>query len=111
MTAPADKVPGADKLRAGLAKLRWKDISPADMAEVLGDLILEAVRPIADRIAALEAAESQKTFKGVYESGVAYRKHNIVAHGGSMWVATADPTGSPPGNGWTLGVKRGRDAR
>ncbi|MCO5335858.1 hypothetical protein [Delftia tsuruhatensis] len=76
----------------------------------LGKVILEAVLPLKDRIAALEAAPLH--YDGPHETGKVYDKGTFVTHDGSLWHCN-HKTASRPGDGpaWTLAVKRGRDAR
>lgn len=72
------------------------------------------VKALGARVAALEAANAEKAYFGVYDGDSGYRKHNMVTHGGSMWVALEDaPAGTRPGESdeWQLAVKKGRDAR
>ena len=47
--------------------------------------------------------------RGVYASGATYEKGDATTYGGSLWIAQRDTDTSPPGDGWRLAVKRGRD--
>jgi hypothetical protein len=63
------------------------------------------------RIEALEA--QQVKHAGTWRAGMSYRKGNLVSHDGSGWIATRDHPGKPgaPNSGFTLFVKKGRDAK
>jgi len=64
------------------------------------------------RVAALESEAQQREYKGVYEDGQTYLRHNSVTYDGSLWIVTAEKAAArPPGNGWRLAVRAGRDAR
>lgn len=69
--------------------------------------------PLEKRIAELEKAVEARTWKGVWDHETDYVQHNLVTEGGSVWVATRDSKGAPPGHSdaWKLCVKKGRDAR
>lgn len=80
------------------------------IAEVVADVVREAVQGLEARIAALET--SPMHYDGPYETGKTYGKGMFVTDGGSLWHCNYK-TASRPGNGpaWTLAVKRGKDAR
>lgn len=63
------------------------------------------------RVADLEAHRFK--YCGVHAQGRAYRKGHAVTSAGSLWIAMRDYPDAPgaPDSGWTLAVKRGRDAR
>jgi hypothetical protein len=100
----------ANKLHAALSALRWKDVTPEELVDIVIDPVTEALKQITARVTALERADAQRVYRGVYSTTEKYFKHNSCTHSGSLWIATADPTGSPPGNAWILAVRRGRDA-
>jgi hypothetical protein len=45
--------------------------------------------------------------RGLYETGRAYRKLDIVVHNGSEWRARVDNPGVLPGSDWALSAQRG----
>jgi hypothetical protein len=94
-------------------KPAWKDISPKQVAEAMGELLKEQLDPIRARLGALEASDAQKAYRGVFSTTESYQKHNSVTHSGGVWIATRDDPGVPgiDGNGWRLAVKRGKDGR
>ncbi|CAI2496942.1 Carbohydrate binding domain [Serratia ficaria] len=52
-------------------------------------------------------------YRGVFKSGADYRPGDTVTWGGSLWhcdEATSDKPGETGSKGWTLSVKRGRNA-
>lgn len=69
----------------------------------------EARIDLEKRVAALEARPELKD-AGVWREGTAYAPGNIVSHAGSAWICNKATEGKPPGDGWRLLVKRGRDA-
>jgi hypothetical protein len=94
-------------------KLAWKDITPTQVAEAMGELMKEHLDPIKARVDALEKSDEQKAYRGVFSGAESYQKHNSVTHQGGVWIATRDDPGVPgiDGNGWRLAVKRGKDGR
>lgn len=52
-------------------------------------------------------------FKGYWKEGVPFEKGDVVQYGGQIWHCNADAPDHGPasGSGWTLMVKRGRDAK
>lgn len=101
------------KMRDALAALRWKNLSPEDVASTIAEILIEQLQPLRARIDALEKADAEREFKGVFSTTQTYKKGNSVAHNGSLWIAKADNPGYPGtvGNFWQLACKRGRDAR
>lgn len=124
----------------------WSGITPngfvgklaRKLLPAVGDVIVEALAPMKDRIRVLEvkarhdalsldddakfqslvdqiarlrAAMAERKYFGVWEPG-GYREHNSVTHKGSLWIALRD-TQDTPGTteDWQLAVKKGRDAR
>lgn len=65
--------------------------------------------PLAERLAAIEG-RGELAYRGVWASGVLYRRGNFATHNGSCWACLEDTTSSPPGAAWQLAVKRGSDA-
>ena len=52
--------------------------------------------------------------RGIYDSGVTYKRGDGVTRQGSFWIAQKDDPGEPafaPDNGWRLAVKKGRDGK
>jgi hypothetical protein len=50
-------------------------------------------------------------YRGMYKHGDAYDNGDLITHGGSLWHNRQDGNKEgPPGNGWTLAAKRGKDA-
>ena len=100
-----------DKMKEVWTKLRWKDLTPQFVVETLVEAVQARVKPLEAKIAELEQMLDARSYKGVYSRDYDYCKHNMVTHQGCLWIAVENPTGGPPGNGWTLAVKRGRDQR
>jgi hypothetical protein len=46
--------------------------------------------------------------KGTFDSETVYNYLDVVAHGGSSWIATRDRPGELPGDGWQLLASAGR---
>lgn len=72
--------------------------------------------PLQKRIEALEGKvdalqERGLEYRGIFKSAEVYRKGDVCTHSGSLWIAHRQTNEAPPGNGWTLAVKQGRDAR
>lgn len=83
----------------------------AALAPAIREFVEEAVDPLEDRIAELEARPTIR-YCGAWESGEEYTPGNMVTFSGSLWHCNAD-TAQKPGTGadWTLAAKRGRDGR
>ena len=82
------------------------------IAEVTRKYIRDVVKPLHERIAALEARPVVR-YMGVFAPGRSYPEGAMVTHGGSVWHAeklTASTPGSSPED-WVLAVKRGRDGK
>jgi hypothetical protein len=65
-------------------------------------------------IGRIETLEQRPTvqYKGVYTDEAAYVPGHMVTHNGSVWHCKSACQGQkPPGNCWTLAVKRGKDAQ
>jgi hypothetical protein len=85
-----------------------------DLASAIATTVKEFIAPL--REAALETEtkflrESGVNFKGPYQDGEVYQAGDAVQRSGSVWRAYATTTKQPPGEGWRLMVKKGRDAR
>jgi hypothetical protein len=80
------------------------------MGRVTAETIRNAIKPLEDRIAALESAPTE--FKGIWTQGTKYAARSIISHDGSMWHAN-ETTKDKPGTSasWTRCVKRCRDRR
>jgi HK97 family phage prohead protease len=99
--------------------ITWAKTTPAQFAATLSNHILESVGDVVvagfavrdAKIKSLQEALQEKMYHGIWGEGP-YRKHNMVSHQGSLWVALKD-TADKPGTTevWQLCVKRGRDAR
>jgi hypothetical protein len=50
-------------------------------------------------------------YKGVFKSGEIYTKGDFVTYGGSVWYCDSKTAKGPPGDAWTLAVKRGVDGK
>lgn len=77
----------------------------------LHEYLGKALRPLADRIAALEKRGNEnETFRycGTWQAAGEYVRGNFVTHAGGMWHCNA-PTREKPGVGtdWQLAVKGG----
>jgi hypothetical protein len=61
------------------------------------------------RTEALEAAQREQKFCGVWQRALPYKRGNFTTFDGSLWVALRDTSGSKPGEhpeDWQLCVKR-----
>ena len=77
------------------------------------DAVAEAVPPVVkSTVDEYVATRPQVEYKQVWKDSEAYREGNLVTWAGSTWHCNADGTKEKPGtgDGWTLIVKRGRDA-
>lgn len=66
-------------------------------------------RELEARVEALEAAQRERKFCGVWQRALEYKRNNFVTFDGSLWVALRDTAGSKPGEhpeDWQLCVKR-----
>ena len=98
---------------AEVARLR-KRLGPerARTISLLATLVADAVRPLHQRIAQLEA-RPQLEYCGTYAASNVYARGNICTHHGSCWHCNHQETSDEPGrsDAWSLMVKRGRDAK
>ncbi len=78
----------------------------------LRDHIESVVRPLAERIAALEAREAKSLadgYKGSWLPG-RYERGALCSHAGSLWLCIEDGDGKPGGSpSWRLIVKGSRE--
>jgi hypothetical protein len=64
------------------------------------------------KIAALEARGMDFAYRGVWKSGVVFRKDNFCTHAGSLWISLLDNALRPgDGGAWQLVAKGGRGAK
>lgn len=99
------------------------DAEIASLAKGFGAAIREAlaardkvIEELVGRVSILERDfENRKGLEyfGTWSADVRYRKNAAVTHDGSTWILKdAESLGAaPPGNGWQLAVKKGRDGR
>jgi hypothetical protein len=68
------------------------------------------VAALETRIAALEAAQKNFGWRGVYKQGEIYPAGAWTTHDGSLWIAERDTMDRPGSadSGWKLAVKKGR---
>jgi hypothetical protein len=79
--------------------------------DIMVNVLVKSLEPILKRIKTLEAQLEQRKYFGIWDSGE-YKRHNMVTHAGSLWIALSDTTGKPgETDDWQLAVKRGRDGR
>jgi hypothetical protein len=81
--------------------------------EIVGKFVARHVRKLEARIVDLEARQTP-SYKGTWKRGQEYRLGDMVMRGGSVWHSDIYHNTNVPGSGehgWTLAVKRGRDAR
>lgn len=78
----------------------------------LHDYLERALKPLAERIAALEKKQAAMRYRGVYAGRAEkYAEGNFITYDGSLWIALKDDPGKPgEGDGWQLCVKA-RDGR
>jgi len=90
-----------------------KPFDPVRFAAGVRDYIGGALKPLVERISALEQAQTKSladSYKGAWLPG-RYARGALVTHGGSLWLAVEDAEGKPGGSpAWRLIVKSGRDA-
>ncbi len=76
------------------------------------DYIGKALKPLVQRIVALEQRETKTladSYRGVWLPG-RYTRGCLVTHGGGLWIAVEDAEGTPGSStAWRLIVKSGRD--
>ena len=77
----------------------------------LHDYMAKALRPLAERIEALEQQQKSMRYRGVWQPAETYQKHNFITYDGSLWIAVDDEPGKPGAGGWQLAAKRGRDGK
>jgi len=100
--------------------MRWKDVTPSQFAvqlgkhllETVGDVMVEGLTVRDAKIKSLQEELAARTWRGVYDPGVKYVKHNLCTQGGCVWIAVDDSPGEPGRSpGWKMAVKKGRDGR
>lgn len=84
-----------------------------DLAQAIATAINEAVSPLEQRLATLEArplASAGCKWAGIWRAGTKFAEAEITTHAGSLWILTnATPNGEPPGRdpAWRLILKKG----
>jgi len=63
------------------------------------------------KYAALEAKAAEWKHCGTFEAGHEYRGGNFITDRGGLWICMKPTSSRPPGNGWRLAAKAGRDGR
>jgi hypothetical protein len=78
------------------------------MATVVANAIKQAVAPLRDRIASLEARPVLK-YGGVFEQGASYQEGVLVTRSGSLWLCLRETRATPGSDPekWRLVVKSG----
>jgi hypothetical protein len=101
------------------------EINVGTLSGAVGFALAEIVRPLkaklaeqAARIEALEGASAALLkrpileYAGTFEPGKKYNRGQLLTSGGSLWHVDRDGMDTrPPGDGFTLVAKKGRDAR
>lgn len=91
------------------------DIDIMEYSRSLGEVIREAIKPLKDRIAALEGevAERGIRFRGYWRDGLTVRKGDCITNDGSLWVAVRDTDEAPNSSSpdWCLAARKGRDGK
>jgi HK97 family phage prohead protease len=93
----------------------------AQLGASLGGLIADTIRPLAERIAALEKQRDELLseierrswkYKGYWEADKSYRLNDVVTDSGCSWLALCDTKERPnfSSNSWRVIAKKGRDA-
>jgi hypothetical protein len=83
----------------------------AALAPVIHDHVEKVTQPLRNRITELEAKPEMK-YHGTWSEKTSYPVGSFVTDGGSLWHCNKRTTERPGTcEGWTLAVKRGRDAR
>lgn len=78
------------------------------IADVIIATVQMAIKPLLQRIAALESRPELK-YVGIYETGIVYRPGSLATRSGSLWLCLHE-TRSTPGSdasSWRLIVKSG----
>lgn len=50
-------------------------------------------------------------YKGVFKSGQTYQRGDFTTYGGNLWHCNTQTADAPPGEAWTLAVRRGQDGK
>jgi hypothetical protein len=107
---------GPPKAGAMTAAFGTKDLE--DHTRLVGQFVLDQIKlataPLKARIAELEARTAeleQRQYHGVYQRACEYKRHALVTHDGSLWIAVEDVAhpNEVPGVSmkWHLCAKRG----
>lgn len=102
----AAEAQGALFTRRGSDGLLW---AQAFCTKSLLDLRMRDVLDLRARVAALEQAQQQMKYRGVWQPAETYEKGNFATYDGSLWACIADAPGKPGVHGWQLAAKKGRD--
>ena len=78
----------------------------AQFLDLIMDVVAYTVEQVRKELSAIK-------YRGVWRAGIAYARGDFCTHEGSMWHADRDQPDKPgnPKSGWTLAIKRGKDAK
>jgi hypothetical protein len=96
-----------------------RSTSDDELAQAIGTIIGEErsetdakIEALNAKIARLETAMGEFTFKGAWVEGQEYKRGNFVSVGGSIFFCSSDTRSKPTNGGdWALAVPRARDGR
>jgi hypothetical protein len=76
----------------------------------IGRFVGAQVKPLRERIEALETKIAGFEYCGVWRSGVTFKRGNFVTHDGSVWHCNCDTCVKPGTDpvAWSLAIKRER---
>lgn len=82
-----------------------------EAAPIIREYVTKQLEPLQRRLAVLEQRESNFKYLGTWQPAGEYVRGNFCTYDGSVWHCNRTTTERPgAGNGWTLAVKRGKDA-
>jgi hypothetical protein len=81
------------------------------VARIIKEHVGKAFTSLRERIEALELAQKNFRYRGVWQPAETYAKGNLATYDGSLWIAIDDAPSKPGVSGWQLAAKRGADAR
>ena len=92
------------------AAVRERDVLLDAIALAMVRFVTEAIEPLKQRIAALEARPELR-YAGTWKEGQSYLPGALTTDAGSLWLCTQATNNRPPSDHWKLVVKRGDISR
>ena len=94
-----------------MSKMSVKEMADS-MVDATKDLVARKLRPLEERIAALEAERHKSladAFQGPWLPRATYLRGALVQHGNAAWLAVEDTSAKPgEGEGWRLLLRGAR---